>query len=193
MMTNDTVHVGAVMTEEDLRLLRDLKVKDRLHDLEVAYCRGIDRRDPELLKSIFFDDAFVRLGDMKEGGVDEWVDWIINEFKPRFENTTHYLLNEWYKVDGTTAEGETHRLSYHRFGDPARELIAASRTFNRYEQRDGVWRIAFREVIRDWIHERPVDQELFTGGFAMELSKPGPEDKSYEVLSMFGRGPLRSG
>ncbi|MGJ3559778.1 hypothetical protein ACR6C2_18020 [Streptomyces sp. INA 01156] len=46
-------------------------------------------------------------------------------------------------------------------------------------------------MIRDWIHERPVDQELFTGGFAMELSKPGPEDKSYQVLSMFGRGPLQ--
>ncbi|MGW3682438.1 nuclear transport factor 2 family protein [Streptomyces prasinus] len=192
-MTDDAVRADSVVTEEDLRLLRELKVKDRLHDLEVAYCRGIDRRDAQLLRSIYFEDAFVRLGDMKEGGVDEWVDWIIDEFKPRFENTTHYLLNEWYKVDGKTAEGETHRLSYHRFGDPARELIAASRTFNRYEERDGVWKITFREVIRDWIHERPVDRDLFTGGFAMELSKPGPEDKSYEVLSLFGRGPLQPG
>ncbi|MFI1294239.1 nuclear transport factor 2 family protein [Streptomyces sp. NPDC020792] len=190
-MIDDPARADSMMTEEDLRFLRELKIKDRLHDLEVAYCRGIDRRDPQLLKSIFFEDAFVRLGNMKEGGVDEWVDWIIDDFKPRFENTTHYLLNEWYKVDGESAEGETHRLSYHRFGDPARELIAASRTFNRYEERDGVWKITFREVIRDWIHERPVDQELFAGGFAMELSKPGPEDKSYEVLSMFGRGPLR--
>ena len=174
----------------DLAFLRELRIKDRLHDLEVAYCRGIDRRDAELLSSIYFDDAFIRLGNMKEGGVHEWVSWIVDEFKPQFENTTHYLLNEAYQVRGSYAEGETHRLSYHRFADSPRELIAASRTFNRYEERDGVWKISYREVIRDWIHERPVDRELFTGGFAMELSRPDATDKSYEVLSLFARGAL---
>jgi hypothetical protein len=187
-LLEDTPLAGA--TAADLAFLRELRVKERLHDLEVAYCRGIDRRDAALLKSIYFDDAFIRLGNMKEGGVEEWVSWIVDEFKPQFENTTHYLLNEWYQVRGSYAEGETHRLSYHRYPGSSREVIAASRTFNKYEERDGVWRISFREVIRDWIAERPVDKELFTGGFAMELSMPDASDKSYEVLSLFGRGPL---
>ncbi|MGJ3559776.1 hypothetical protein ACR6C2_18010 [Streptomyces sp. INA 01156] len=39
-MTDDAVRPASLVTEEDLRLLRELKVKDRLHDLEVAYCRG---------------------------------------------------------------------------------------------------------------------------------------------------------
>ncbi|GAA4288698.1 nuclear transport factor 2 family protein [Georgenia daeguensis] len=171
--------------------LHDLTAKDTFHDLEVAYCRGIDRRDEDLLRSIFFPDASVKHGYMNEGSAADWVNWILDDFATKYEMTAHYLLNESYRVDGDQAEGETHRLSYHRFDNSSRELIAASRTFNRYERRAGQWRIAYREVIRDWIHERPVDQSLYEGAFAMEISQPGPADRSYQVLSLFGRGPLR--
>ncbi|MPV90365.1 nuclear transport factor 2 family protein [Georgenia ruanii] len=171
--------------------LDELRAKDRFHELEVAYCRGIDRRDPELLRSIFFPDATVVHGYMNEGSAEDWVLWILEDFATKYEMTTHYLLNEWYRVDGDRAEGETHRLSYHRFDNSSRELIAASRTFNRYERRNGQWRIVYREVIRDWIHERPVDKALYEGAFAMEISQPGPHDRSYQALSMFGRGPLQ--
>lgn len=176
----------------DAEALRTLLVKERLHELEMAYCRGVDRRDAELLQSIFFDDAVEEHGDMYRGSAVAFVQWAVTEFLPRFENTTHYVLNEWYRVDGDRAEGETHRVSYHRLreGGTAHETIAACRTFNRYERRAGVWKIAYRAVVRDWITRRPVDDALYRGEFEMPASRPGADDHSYRLLGLFGRGAI---
>lgn len=170
--------------------LRTLLVKQRLHELEMAYCRGVDRRDAALLQSIFFDDALEEHGDMYRGSAIEFVQWAIRDFLPRFENTAHYVLNEWYRVQGDRAEGETHRISYHRLreGEALTETVAACRTFNRYECRDGLWKIAHRAVVRDWITRRPADESLYRGEFEMPPSRPDASDASYRILSMFGHG-----
>jgi hypothetical protein len=171
--------------------IQALLVKERLHELEMAYCRGVDRRDPDLLRSIFFEDAVEEHGDMYRGKAWDFVDWVFRDFVGKYELTAHYVLNEWYRVEGERAEGETHRVSYHRYRDPEpTELIAACRTFNRYECRGGVWKIAFRGVTRDWITKRRVDEKLFSGTYEMPMSKPDGTDRSYAVLPMFARGPI---
>jgi len=179
------------MTTNNETRLHDLLVKDRLHELEMAYCRGVDRRDAALLRSIFFDDAVEEHGEMYRGSAHAFVEWVFRDFLPRYELTAHYVLNEWYRVAGDRAEGETHRLSYHRergADGRASEAVAACRTFNRYECRDGVWKIAYRGVVRDWVSARPVDDALYKGHFGMALSRPDGQDDSYRVLSMFARG-----
>lgn len=170
--------------------LRDLLVKERLHELEMAYCRGVDRRDAALLQSIFFADAIEEHGEMYRGSALEFVRWAIEKFLPQYENTTHYVLNEWYRVDGERAEGETHRVSYHRQREAGRlvETLAACRTFNRYECRGGVWKIGYRGVVRDWVTQRPADDSLYSGKFGMPLSRPGDSDLSYRLLTLFQRG-----
>jgi hypothetical protein len=171
--------------------IRDLLVKERLHELEMAYCRGVDRRDRELLRSIFFDDAIEEHGEMFRGSAASFVDWVFEEFLGHYELTTHYVLNEWYRVDGERAEGETHRISHHRIRTPdPKETIAACRTFNRYECRDGAWKISYRGVTRDWITERPFEDRLFEGTYAMTMSRGDALDRSYDLLSMFGRGAI---
>ncbi|HSV79418.1 MAG TPA: nuclear transport factor 2 family protein [Ramlibacter sp.] len=154
--------------------LRALIVKERLHELEMAYCRGVDRRDAVLLQSIFFDDAVEEHGDMYRGSAVEFVRWAIEEFLPQYENTTHYVLNEWYRVEDDRAEGETHRVSYHRQRKDGAlvETLAACRTFNRYECRNGVWKISYRGVVRDWVTQRAADEGLYEGKFEMPMSRP---------------------
>jgi len=167
-----------------------LAAKEALHELEMAYCRGVDRRDANLLRSIFFEDAVEEHGEMFRGRAYEFVDWVFGTLLGQYENTTHYVLNEWYKIDGEKAEGETHRVSYHRYPPPNRtEVIAACRTFNSYERRNGVWKITHRSVVRDWITKRTVDDALYQGSFGMPLSEPGATDCSYKMLKMFGRHP----
>ena len=174
--------------------LQHLLVKELLHELEMAYCRGVDRRDPALLRSIFFDDAIEEHGAMSRGSASDFVDWVFREFIHQYEITAHYVLNEWYRVDGDRAEGETHRLSYHRQRkEDSVEILAACRTFNKYECRDGVWKISFRSVVRDWISKQAVDDSLYQGKFTMPLSRPDDKDDSYRALSMFPRGPLGPG
>lgn len=179
------------MTKTTEEMLRELLVKDRLHELEMAYCRGVDRRDVALLHSIFFEDAIEEHGDMYSGSATEFADWVFRDFLPKYELTAHYVLNEWYRVDGDKAEGETHRLSYHReraAAGSATEATAACRTFNRYECRDGVWKISYRSVVRDWVTRGPVDDSLYQGHFGMALSQPNDQDDSYRLLALFPRG-----
>lgn len=179
------------MESTDQTALRDLLVKDRLHELEMAYCRGIDRRDPELIRSIYFEDAVEDHGEAWFGTGYEWVDYIFAGYLLQFEVTAHYVMNEWYKVEGDRAEGETHRVSYHRRPN-GEEVTAGSRTFNRYECRNGVWRIAYRGVTRDWLRESQAAAPDPSQPKHMILrpSLPGPEDVSYHELSMFPRGPV---
>lgn len=170
--------------------VRELLVKQRLHELEMAYCRGVDRRDRELLSSIYFDDATEDHGSMYSGPVPAFLDWVFETFLPRFEIVTHYVLNEWYRVAGDRAEGETHRISYHRPLDGGDQRFAACRTFNRYESREGVWKIAHRSVVRDWVVDTPLELSLLGGSFEFPMSRSNESDDSYAQLPMFGRGPI---
>lgn len=174
------------------KAIRELLVKQRLHEMEMAYCRALDRRDEVLLRSIFFDDAMVEHGQMYVGTIEKFARWAIQDFLPKYETTTHYVLNEWYRVDERRAEGEVHRISYHREGKDGGALttLAAGRAFNRYECRNGVWKISFRTVVREWIAQNPLDEPPETSGFGMVKSLPGPGDLSYSVLSLFARGPF---
>lgn len=178
------------MNDDMNAALQDLLVKQRLHDLEMAYCRGVDRRDADLLLSIFFEDAVEEHGEMYKGSVADFVRWAIGEFLPQWEITAHYVLNESYRVDGDKAEGETHRISYHRQRKDGKihEVIAACRTFNRYECRDGVWKISYRGVSRDWVTQREGDESLYQGKFEMAPSRGDASDMSYRVLTLFPRG-----
>jgi SnoaL-like domain len=177
------------MTTDDR--MRSLLVKDRLHELEMAYCRGVDRRDLALLQSIFFDDAIEDHGKMYNGSAHAFAQWVVAQFLPKYELTAHYVLNESYRVDGDRAEGETHRISYHRErGDTVRETFAASRTFTRYECRAGIWKISYRTLVRDWIRQASRAAESISGNYDMPGSAVDASDPSYAVLGLFRRGPL---
>lgn len=172
--------------------IHELLLKQHFHELEMAYCRGLDRRDEELLRSVFFADAVVEHGQMFTGTSGNFAAWAIHDFLPRYVLTTHYVLNEWYRVCERGAEGEVHRISYHQERKQNVDIVtvAAGRAFNRYECRDGVWKICFRTVVRDWIAQEELSGGLRAGGFALPTSLPGPQDLSYTVLSLFGPGPF---
>jgi hypothetical protein len=190
-MEGSRINEGCNMEQQLVNGVELLLVKERLHELEMAYCRGIDRRDPELIRSIYFPDAIEDHGDAWYGTGYQWVDYIFADYLHRFEVTAHYVLNEWYLVKGDHAQGETHRVSYHRRPNGS-EVTAAARTFNRYERRDGVWRICYRGVSRDWMRETQADRPDPSQPKHMILrpSIPGPDDVSYKELPFFKRGPL---
>ena len=133
-----------------------------LADLVMRYCRGVDRRDFALVRSLYWDDAVDLHGAMFEGGADQFVAWLPGAMAP-FELTVHRLTNSLFVLDGDRAEGEHYAIAYHRTHPPERrEITVGGRYLDRYERRCGVWKFAERRLVFDHGEARSVDEAAFT-------------------------------
>jgi SnoaL-like domain len=148
-------------------------------DLLGKYCRGVDRVDEATLRSIYHDDAVEDRGeDLFIGPAQEWVGWTLG-LLPAFAATHHAIQNILIDVDGDVAHGETYFTAYHRFGGAAEsegevttddvawpeggtELLLAGRYLDRFERRDGVWKIAYRKMVCDWCRTQEAADEWFS-------------------------------
>jgi hypothetical protein len=126
---------------------------------------------------------------MFKGSGPEFVRWVPSSVE-RFELTQHVITSASFVVDGTIAEGECFIVAYHlRKQEPQRETIAHGRYLDRYEKRDGVWRILYRKTIYDWSEVRPFDKELFAKiSRGSAKASPDENDPLYTELKLFKRG-----
>lgn len=145
------------------------------------YCRGVDRVDEATLRSIYHDDAIEDRGSgLFIGPAQEWVGWTLG-LLPAFAATHHAIQNVLIDVEGDTAYGETYFTAYHRFADPdasgsegevtskevtwpegGTEMVLAGRYLDRFERRDGVWKIAYRKMVCDWCRTQPAADDWFS-------------------------------
>jgi len=168
----------------------EIAARDSLRRLVTAYSRAADRRDFALLRSLYHDDAVEEHGDMFTGGPDEYVAFV-QQALAAYEATVHYVVNMSFAVDGDAAEGEVHKINYHRTPGPAaREIITGSRSLDRYARRGGEWRFTRRSITLDWARTQPVDPAAYADFAAgSPLGSAGPDDLSYRLLTLFGRHP----
>lgn len=132
-----------------------------LRDLVMRYCRGCDRRDFALVRSLYHDDAIDDHGTMFRGGPDAFVGWL-PQTMAGWELTVHSISNSLFAIDGDQAEGEHHVRAYHRSFPPARrEYIVHGRYLDRYERRGGRWKFLHRSLVFDHGDIREVDEEVF--------------------------------
>jgi len=162
-----------------------------LQELCAKYSRAVDRRDFDLLRSLYAEDSTDEHGSMFAGGGDDFVDYV-SRTVTRFESTSHYIVNTLFAVDGDRAEGEIYKINYHRTFPPERiEIITGSRSHDRYAKRDGVWKFTYRGIVLDWARQTPVDDAAYTHFAAgSPPGQPDATDLSYARLSLFMRGVL---
>ena len=131
-----------------------------------------------------------KTGDMFSGGPDEYVAFVEKALSA-YEATVHYVVNMSFDVDGDEAQGEIHKINYHRTaGAQKREIITGSRSLDRYARRNGEWRFTRRSITLDWARTQPVDVAAYADFAAGSLpGRPGPDDLSYLLLTRFGRHP----
>lgn len=107
--------------------------------------------DEELLRSCYHSDATDDHGSYV-GPVDGFVDWVMPVLAG-FESTTHFIGNQLVEIDGDTAWAESYCIALHRTwptdDEPASDIIGKVRYVDRFERRNGEWRIAQRVVVRD--------------------------------------------
>jgi hypothetical protein len=135
------------------------------------YCRGIDRRQYDLVRSCYHPDATDEHGDFR-GNLDQFIE-MVQQGLPRYRSTNHFIGNLLIEVDGTTARSEAYTIAFHRLfprGDkPARDYLVGLRYIDDFEKRSGEWRIAHRVCAFDWTRTDPVQpgwefSELFRRG-----------------------------
>lgn len=128
-----------------------LLAKQACAELVHSLARGLDRCDKPLLLSLFHPDATDDHGGFK-GSAADFVDWALGVLAT-MERTQHLIGNVLIDVAGDHAVGESYFMANHDMADadgrPVR-MIAAGRYLDRFERRDGIWKIAHRHAVYDW-------------------------------------------
>jgi len=135
----------ADLNEPEFRTLLD---KAQIHDALMRYSRGVDRGDGELVMSVFSPDATLDYGrgPMSPAALAEGI------ARMTATGTMHFIGNEYIEVDGDTAYGETYFISYATITDqgPPATRSRGGRYLDRFERRDGGWKIVHRLLVDEW-------------------------------------------
>jgi hypothetical protein len=161
-----------------------LVAKDEIRELALLYCRGVDRKDYELIRSLYTDDATDSHGDKHYATMDSFIDRL-KVVLPAQRNTGHYVCNHLINVDGEAAEGEVYAVATFRVADGAGwvEHMLGVRYCDRYRKDAGRWRFAKRVVAIDWEKTAPAEGPH-------EVAAEPAKDISYPTLesALFQRG-----
>ncbi|WP_156680927.1 nuclear transport factor 2 family protein [Sphingomonas profundi] len=130
--------------------VRDLCARRDIQAAHFRYMRGQDRLLPDLQRSAFHADAWDDCGIMA-GPYTEFVDFA-QGLLAGFTSSQHLTGQMDITVEGDVAHGEIYFIAQHRIVEDGedKDLFVAGRYIDRYECRDGDWRIARRKELIDW-------------------------------------------
>ena len=137
------------------------RLSDRaeIYDAMCRYVRGVDRGDTELIRSAYHPDAYDDHVDYK-GDVEGFIKWLDARFVP-YVNSMHFLGNCFIEFVGPDLALVETSYASRRLRAPTSEEAAGlkphdmmmrqswGRYLDRFERRNGEWRIARRIVIVD--------------------------------------------
>ena len=125
--------------------LQDLCDKQELLELVTRYCRAVDRCDLDLLLSCYHEDAIDDHGTFRGQPVEVFPP-IIARFK-NLPAMQHILSNASFELDGDVAYGEVYMSVRMGGSESLQQPESFGRNLDRYERRNGEWRIVERVVI----------------------------------------------
>jgi hypothetical protein len=184
----------------DLQRLADrIAIQEALY----RYARGIDRRNWDFLASAFHPGADIHQGDFK-GSIEEMIEGV-KARHAAIEQSAHLMTNILIEFDGPDgAVVETYYLAYLRndalpaimravlIGGDAPEagkvdMRSLGRYIDRFERRDGHWRIAKRVCIAETLSGQAVPEgNPLSTNWAM--ASRGPDDALWAMRAEFGLG-----
>lgn len=154
-------------------------------DLAAQYMRGLDRLDGALLEAQFWPGARCEYG-VFSGTAGDFAAFCMELLAEHARN--HHMLGQ-HLIDFTgpdEAFGEVYYQAYHRVFDEAGaacDLFIAGRYVDRYERRGGIWKIAYRSELVDWVRDDPAsDGMVAVTPFIMGQRKPA--DPLYDREAM---------
>lgn len=146
------------------------------------YSRGIDRRDRDLLMSVYHEDAWDDHAVFC-GPAAAFADWAYDYHNKYQTAHHHYILNHSCELEGDVAHTET----YYMFAGVNREgpetILSGGRYLDRFEKRDGRWAVAARKCLIEWsgmLNDIAYDPAHLAALRSSGVAARGREDTSYE-------------
>lgn len=130
----------------ELQILLD---KQALFELVCRYCRGADRADPELFLSCYLPDAWDDHGKFKGSPKDFLAHLQKGTMDPATGPVQHCISNAVFDVRGDVAFGECY-FQTRSIGADGISVASWGRYVDRFERRNGEWKIAHRQCILEY-------------------------------------------
>ena len=142
------------------KALKVLIDKEAIRELVLLYSRGVDRKDLELLRDLYTEDATDTHGDTYDGPAEGYLQFLSASL-PYMRYSGHHVANHMISVEGDEAEGEVYTLAFHAIPDGQGGLLEdlkLVRYIDKYRRcEDGRWRFAKRTVTYDYQTRKPID------------------------------------
>ena len=127
------------------RAIQELIDREAIRDLVLCYSRAIDRKDIELLRDLYTEDATDTHGDSFDGNAEDYCKFI-EAALPHMPYSGHHACNHMISIAGDQADGEVYALAFHVLPDMANpgkqiEDFMAVRYIDNYHRRsrDGIF------------------------------------------------------
>jgi hypothetical protein len=147
--------------EELAAAIGEIQTREAIWQCLQRYARGVDRFDRDIILSAFHPDAIDDHGKFV-GGPEQFAEWAIGQHTKAHLSHLHNLFNHTCDLDGDVAHTETYFMftAMNREGTPL--VLNGGRYLDRFEKREGEWRIAYRTCMREWglMDERPDPEDL---------------------------------
>ena len=140
--------------------LTRLIAKDAITEVLNRFARGADSANLDLIRSVYWPEATDDHGNFS-GNAMEFAEHAMGVLKT-FRTTMHLLTNVTIDFPGAhQADVQCCFYAYHEHlpgadGAPAMVTVVGGRYIDRFEERDGEWRILKRVVTMDWNEHRPL-------------------------------------
>ncbi len=167
--------------------LQEMIDEHQLRKLVHAYCRAVDRGDIERLRDLYHHDAVDAHGGFSAGSADEFLDQLVAA-RPYIRSMQHNITTVNFAIRGDAAEGEIYTIATQTLvrADRDVDVVVGGRYLDKYEKRDGVWKLSERTIVTDWAQvsdpssvdlSHPITKDTLRGA-------PDAADPSYGFFSL---------
>jgi SnoaL-like domain len=162
--------------------VRSLEDREAVRSVVIAIAAGVDRHDVALLRASIWPEAHIDMGGPQPTTGEAFAAALTPPAKPA-RGRMHLTGNHRVRVDGDGAEAESHVISCQEVqgaeGDETR--VRAGRYLDRFERREGVWKLSRRVFVDEWSRLDPVARQPAVGA---RRSAPAPHDPVYAELTL---------
>lgn len=151
--------------------LQALLDKKAIEEVLVLYLRGCDRADIALVENAYHPDAWEDHGGTYDGPASGWVERV-RELLPKAGLMNHLMTNMMIELDGDRAVAEAYILTASRLKVKGEwfDTRTLARVVDRFEKRDGNWKIKRRTLVWEWNEEHAITETWARGAITTDPS-----------------------